>query len=184
MRLSQLKIIVLGLCGVFLGLVPQVQAQTKIKLPPFAYIQFCVHHRSACQATQGHLKMANARDVHLTPVLSQQLVRINAQVNATIVARADAGADQWSVGGRYGDCEDYALTKRAKLIAAGWPSRALSVTVVKTASGQGHAILSVHTSGGVLVLDNLSSVVKHINQVPYRLVSMQGDTPLQWTSTN
>lgn len=149
-------------------------------LPPFAYIQFCVHHRSSCQNTRGRLAMAGGNTVKLTSRLSRQLANVNAHVNSSMIARADKGSDRWSVGGRYGDCEDYAMTKRAMLIAAGWPSSALSLTVVKTSWGEGHAILSVHTSGGTLVLDNLSHQVKSLKKVPYHLISMQGPSALDW----
>lgn len=149
-------------------------------LPPFAYIQFCVHHRSSCANTRGHLAMAGHNTVKMTNRLSHQLASVNARVNSRMIARADRGGDKWSVGGRYGDCEDYAMTKRAMLIAAGWPSSALSLTVVKTSWGEGHAILSVHTSAGTMVLDNLSHSVKSLRQVPYHLISMQGPSALDW----
>jgi predicted transglutaminase-like cysteine proteinase len=151
-------------------------------LPPFAYIQFCVHHRSACANKSGKLKMASHNKVKLTGNLRQQLARVNSQVNSSVKPKSDQGADKWSVGGKSGDCEDYALTKRARLIAAGWPSSALSLTVVKTGWGEGHAVLSVRTDNGVLVLDNLNPKVKNLKHVPYRIVSMQGDTPMQWNS--
>jgi predicted transglutaminase-like cysteine proteinase len=151
-------------------------------LPPFSYIQFCVHHRSACTSRSGRLTMAAHNKVKLTGHLRQQLASINSQVNSSMKPKADQDADKWSVGGKYGDCEDFALTKRARLIAAGWPSRALSLTVVKTGWGEGHAILSVRTDNGVLVLDNLSHKVRNLNRVPYRIVSMQGDSPMQWSA--
>jgi predicted transglutaminase-like cysteine proteinase len=200
MFISKAKAAALGLMMGFLALIPQAQAyghfNLQIKkhhrsifassrsgqsvLPPFAYIQFCVHHRNSCKNTRGHLAMAGSHTVKLTKHLSHQLANVNSRVNRKIIARADSGSDKWNVGGRYGDCEDYAMTKRAMLIAAGWPSSALSLTVVKTSWGEGHAVLSVHTSGGTLVLDNLSHAVKSIKKVPYRLVSMQGPTALSW----
>jgi predicted transglutaminase-like cysteine proteinase len=197
---SKAKAAALGLVMGFMAMVPQAQAygmfSPQIKkhhksifstanrghatLPPFAYIQFCVHHRSACKNTRGHLAMAGGHTVKLTKRLSKQLAHVNSRVNARMIARADGGSDKWNVGGRYGDCEDYAMTKRAMLIAAGWPSSALSLTTVRTAWGEGHAILSVHTSGGTMVLDNLSRAVKSIKKVPYHLVSMQGPSTLNW----
>jgi predicted transglutaminase-like cysteine proteinase len=197
---SKAKAAALGLVMGFMAIVPQAQAYSifspQVKkhhksifsvsnsghsvLPPFAYIQFCVHHRSACKNTRGHLAMAGSNTVKLTKRLSKQLAHVNSRVNSRMIARADGSSDKWNVGGRYGDCEDFAMTKRAMLIAAGWPSSALSLTTVKTAWGEGHAILSVHTSGGTLVLDNLSHAVKSIKNVPYRLVSMQGSSAFNW----
>jgi predicted transglutaminase-like cysteine proteinase len=150
-------------------------------MPPFAYIQFCVHHRAACSASSGHLAMVGWGHVKLTSRLQTQLASINSRVNSRMRATSDKGADKWSIGGKTGDCEDYAMTKRALLIAAGWPSRALSLTKVRTAWGEGHAVLSVRTSAGTLVLDNLARSVKSINSVPYSIVAMQGGSAMQWT---
>jgi predicted transglutaminase-like cysteine proteinase len=150
-------------------------------MPPFAYIQFCVHHRAACSASSGHLAMVGWGHVKLTSRLQTQLASINSRVNSNMRAKSDKGADKWSIGGKTGDCEDYAMTKRALLIAAGWPSRALSLTKVRTAWGEGHAVLSVRTSAGTLVLDNLARSVKSINSVPYSIVAMQGGSAMQWT---
>jgi predicted transglutaminase-like cysteine proteinase len=149
-------------------------------LPPFAYIQFCVHHRAQCANTSGKLAMKHGT-VKLTAKLQRQLASVNTRVNSRIKSRADKGADKWAVGGKSGDCEDFALTKRAMLIAAGWPSRALSLTVVKTAWGEGHAVLSVRTSGGTLVLDNLARTVKPLKRAGYRVVAMQGGSSMSWT---
>jgi predicted transglutaminase-like cysteine proteinase len=94
--------------------------------------------------------------------------------------KRDAGVDIWASGGRYGDCEDYALTKRDLLIRSGWPSDALAMTVVKTPWGEGHAVLSVRTSRGTLVLDNLTYEIKKLKTTPYRVVAMQSADPLKW----
>jgi predicted transglutaminase-like cysteine proteinase len=153
-------------------------------LPPFAYIQFCVHHAGACSDHKGSLAMAGNDTVKLTSKLQRQLASVNTKVNSRMRAVADKGADKWSVGSKSGDCEDFALTKRAMLIAAGWPSRALSMTVVKTAWGEGHAILSVHTSSGTLVLDNLSHSVRRLSSVPYSVVAMQSGSALHWVRRN
>ena len=42
-------------------------------------------------------------------------------------------AEYWNIPtDGYGDCEDYALTKRRDLIAAGFPAQALRIAVVLT----------------------------------------------------
>ncbi len=153
-------------------------------LPPFAYIQMCVKHPGSCSDHKGNLAMASNRNVKLTPKLQRQLASINSRVNSRMIAVSDKGADKWSVGGKRGDCEDFALTKRAMLIAAGWPSRALSMTVVRTAWGEGHAILSVHTNAGTMVLDNLSHSVRSLSSVPYSVVAMQSGSAFHWVRRN
>jgi predicted transglutaminase-like cysteine proteinase len=158
--------------------------QTGGVLPPFAYIQFCVHHASSCRDNKGRLAMASSGKVKMTSKLQSQLASVNSRVNSRMKPVSDKGSDRWAIGGKSGDCEDFALTKRAMLIAAGWPSRALSMTVVKTAWGEGHAVLSVHTSSGTVVLDNLSHSVRPISSTPYRIVAMQGGSSLQWVRRN
>src|SRR4051812_13095261 len=70
-------------------------------------------------------------------------------------------SDHWGVEDRWelptdghGDCEDYQLLKRKLLAEAGLPRRALRMTVVvDDATGQGHAVLTVRTSGDDLILE-------------------------------
>ena len=149
-------------------------------LPPFAYIQFCVHHAGACSEAKGRLATSGGGKVEMTSKLQQQLAVVNSSVNSSIRPKARGPGDPWTMGGNFGDCNSYALTKKAKLIAAGWPSSALSLTVVKTSWGEGHLVLSVHTNTGIMVLDNLSHSVRPLSQVPYRLISMQQGSALQW----
>jgi predicted transglutaminase-like cysteine proteinase len=47
-----------------------------------------------------------------------------------------------------GDCNAYVLLKRKLLIAAGWPTSSVLITVVYTADGEGHAVLTVRTGAG------------------------------------
>ena len=54
------------------------------------------------------------------------------------------------------DCNDYAVTKRHKLLALGWPSSSLLLAKVVVPSGEHHLILVVRTSEEDLVLDNLN----------------------------
>ena len=104
------------------------------------------------------------RHVVLTPERMAELQHINRHVNSTIVEVSDleqyGREDVWAlpVSGK-GDCEDFALLKRKMLIARGWPASALSVTVGATAQGVAHAVLTVSTAQGQLVLDNLTSSI-------------------------
>lgn len=157
-----------------------LKTKTRATMPPFAYIQFCVRNRAACRNSAGKLAMAGGNSVKLTKRLEKQLASVNRSVNSSMRPRRDGGTDRWAVGVQTGDCEDFALTKRARLIAAGWPSSALSMTVVRTHSGEGHAVLSVHTSQGTLVLDNLNKSVRPLRRVPYRIIAMQTGSPMQW----
>lgn len=56
------------------------------------------------------------------------------------------------------DCENYALEKKARLIAAGWPQDALRLWAVKTPRREDHAVLVAYLpDGSAWVLDNLAA---------------------------
>ena len=73
----------------------------------------------------------------------------------------------------YGDCEDYALEKRARLIAQGWPPASLAIAVAVAPHIGLHAVLIVQTDRGDLVLDNLSSEPEPIASLDYVWISRQ-----------
>jgi predicted transglutaminase-like cysteine proteinase len=72
-----------------------------------------------------------------------------------------------------GDCNDYAVTKRHALIESGLPSKALRLSVVKTASGVGHLVLVVVTTKGDVVLDNLTEVIRVWQSTDYQWIKIQ-----------
>jgi len=80
--------------------------------------------------------------------------RIHREVNASTQYRPDA-KDMWQVAGRYGDCEDYALAKRARLLSSGWPVDKQALCICNTEYGECHMVLMVDTDAGVYILDNL-----------------------------
>lgn len=116
----------------------------------------------------------------------RRVQRINREVNRAIRHREDSAIygrpDQWALGeAGVGDCEDYALAKRAALIQAGVPARALSIALVETRRGESHAVLLIDTDKGAMVLDNLSPWIRRWDQTPYSWIARQtpGD-PLTW----
>lgn len=116
----------------------------------------------------------------------RRVQRINREVNRAIRHREDSAVygrpDQWALGeAGVGDCEDYALAKRAALIQAGVPARALSIALVETRRGESHAVLLIDTDKGAMVLDNLSPWISRWDQTPYSWIARQtpGD-PLTW----
>jgi predicted transglutaminase-like cysteine proteinase len=93
-----------------------------------------------------------------------KLEAVNSYVNGRVRFTDDrvqfGVADRWLVPsdtlsrGR-GDCEDFALAKRALLRAAGVPDKDLYLVVLKDLSRRAdHAVLVVRASGRFLVLDN------------------------------
>lgn len=142
---------------------------------PLGYQLMCLKTPQECKGG-GKAKITVTTDVMAT------LKRVNSHFNRTIKPRNDAaGADVWSTSASSGDCEDYVLAKRKALIKAGIPASALRIAYTKTRKGEGHAILVVKANGKDLVLDNLSATVKPLSQTGYRILSMSGANPLNWS---
>lgn len=72
-----------------------------------------------------------------------------------------------------GDCEDYALEKRVRLLKKGWPLEALRLTVCLDETGVGHAVLAVDTSKGTMVLDNRHDRPMPWDSLPYYWIMQQ-----------
>lgn len=149
---------------------------SKFTLAPFAFVRFCKDNTSSCAAGSGDAL------VTMSPALRTELLRINASINRAIKPQHDDNSkDVWAADVASGDCEDYVLTKRNRLLEAGWPSRSLRIAVAKTRAGEGHAVLVVRTSEGDLVLDNRSSAVRTWNQTDLRWIKIQsGENPRIW----
>ena len=141
---------------------------------PLGYQLMCLKNPEEC-------KGGGAAKVKVTADVMATLKRVNSHVNRTIKPRHDSGADVWTVGATYGDCEDYVLSKRRALIKVGIPASSLRIAYVKTRKGEGHAILVVKTNGKDLVLDNLTATIKPFSQTGYRIISISGANPRKWS---
>ena len=116
---------------------------------------------------------------------------INREVNKDVQKADDFDLygllEFWSLprvidGKMYGDCEDYALEKRRRLIAAGVPAEALSMAVAVTARGESHAVLVVSFESGDWVLDNLTPWATPWEDLNYRWVQRQVAGSAAWTT--
>ena len=108
-------------------------------------------------------------------------------LNAAIAPATDLElygvSEFWTIPVKRGDCEDYALLKRQRLIRAGVPSSALLMTVVLDEKGDGHAVLTVRTSEGDFILDNKTDTIKLWHETPYHFVMRQSYlSPKVWMS--
>lgn len=105
---------------------------------------------------------------------------INASVNHAIVPMTDLeiyGRDEvWAYPVDLGDCEDFVLLKRKKLMAAGFSAADLLITVVRKPDGEGHAVLTVRSQSGDFVLDNLNDEVKLWTETRYTFLKRQSST--------
>ena len=95
-------------------------------------------------------------------------------------------AEYWTIPtDGYGDCEDYALTKRKALFDAGFPLAVLRVAIVIASDGQRHSVLTVATDKGDFVLDNLRNDVVGWGDAGYRWIERQDSKDaLRWVSIN
>lgn len=143
-------------------------------LPPVGMMIFCRGHSGQCRSD-------NTSIVPMTPNLLAMLKGVNTRVNRSIAPRNDRGRDVWSVNVASGDCEDYALTKRAALIRSGVPAGALRIATTHTPWGEGHAILVVKTSRGDFVLDNLRADVRSLGSSGYHINMISTANPQIWS---
>ncbi|KAA9005601.1 transglutaminase-like cysteine peptidase [Histidinibacterium aquaticum] len=145
---------------------PLTLALWRVEGQPSQYADFCEREPAAC-ALSG------------SPVLDwdsahSALERVNREVNDEITLVPDEPGEtseecwQFPVNGM-GDCEDFALEKRRRLVAEGLPSAALTMAIVHhEVQVFPHAVLLAETTRGTWVLDNLSDDILCWDAVPYR----------------
>lgn len=159
-----------------------VAIKHNVAKPIMGWVRFCEQNPAECA-----IDPAEPSTIQLGVKEWQSLQRINRQVNGSIKAQTDK--DHWGVEDRwdfaedgYGDCEDYQLVKRKRLVEAGFPRRALRMTVVIDEEGAGHAVMMVRTDRGDLILDNKRNAILPWHQTGYTYVKREGDTGTAWAS--
>ena len=151
-------------------------------MPVPGWIRFCKHRPKECAVDPSE----PAR-ITLTSQAWETLTSINRQVNAGI--RPITDQEHWGVEDRwdlaedgYGDCEDFQLVKRKRLIGAGLPRRALRMTAVIDEDGGPHAVLMAHTDHGDFVLDNKRDAILPWRKTGYVYLQREGSTGSTWVS--
>jgi predicted transglutaminase-like cysteine proteinase len=138
---------------------------------PYGHLDYCRRNPQQCEAHRVMPPMT------LTGVRWRQLERINQSVNAKIRPTSDQDnygmRDYWTIpaAGR-GDCEDYVLLKRAKLLSLGFSQSQLLITMVRN-RGEAHVVLTVRTDKGDFALDNLRNEILPVEKTGYYFVKMQ-----------
>lgn len=144
---------------------------------PDGWKAFCVSWPAECR------HVTPSRPIALNDRLWKELELVNRRVNSEIRYVDDRVGDVWSLPVREGDCEDFVLLKRQRLVERGWPPGALLVTVVVAPDGRGHSLLTVRTDRGELVLDNNTNRILEWAETPYTFMSRQSSTnPNQWAA--
>jgi predicted transglutaminase-like cysteine proteinase len=142
---------------------------------PMGWTDFCKRYRGECDG-----KPSKPQDIVFDAVVGQKIARINSAVNAEITPATDR--EMWGAEERWdfpsegrGDCEDYVLLKRARLMAEGFARESLLITVVTDLQGDGHAVLTLKTDRGDYILDNMNDEVKLWRETPYGFVKRQSE---------
>ncbi|HJZ42623.1 MAG TPA: transglutaminase-like cysteine peptidase [Hyphomicrobiaceae bacterium] len=190
-------IVVAGLAGVLTGPVALADPAAPVRdqdraspymrvfgvtQPPYGFVQFCERVPGECRLGPQEEQRFSAGPQRLT-----ELDAVNRAVNREIEPATDleiyGQTEYWTIPASRGDCEDYALLKRQRLMARGWPASALLITVVRDEKGEGHALLLARTVQGDFILDNKVDEVKVWTRTPYDFVMRQSYlNPRIWMS--
>jgi len=145
---------------------------------PSGYYEMCVAQPGLCRTHRGRLATTRDGSVVVSGSTMAQLSSVNASVNASI---HPAYRSDWTPGRDTGDCKDFAMTKRQRLLDAGWPSSAVPVAIVRTAFGEKHLVLVARTSEADYVLDNLDGAISPWSRVGYAWEKIQSaNDGLSW----
>ena len=169
--------------------------------PPTGHRQFCHDHPEECRVPPGPvgrtgragLAASPPPPVTLSAAMIVSVAAINTAINTRVRPQSDAALhgveEHWSYpvvtanGKTAGDCEDFALLKRKMLseidgIALG----DLLITVVRKRDGEGHAVLTLRTTKGDFILDNLDWRIRDFADTPYRYLKRQDPVnPAAWS---
>lgn len=139
---------------------------------PIGHYEFCQKYSDECNIRSKTTPPPRVTDYGWSVVRE-----INTSVNTTIVAMTDQeiyGKDEvWEYPTTAGDCEDFVLLKRKKLIERGFSVADLLITVVRKPDGEGHAVLTLRTTDGDYILDNLTDDVKLWTDTNYTYLKRQ-----------
>ncbi len=148
---------------------------------PLGSLYFCKQNPNQCVTRSARGITAHKGAIVLDAKSIATINAINRSVNRSMRPLAERFGDRWEIGTRSGDCEDYALTKRDKLIRSGFPTSAVLMATA-TVPGMGeHAVLVVRTDAGDYVLDNLTDKVLPWKNTKLWFKTIQSpDNPKSW----
>ena len=143
---------------------------------PIGHYDFCRINPSECS-----IRPRDSDPAILTEPLKSMILRVNAAVNKAVKPMSDFeiyGKDEvWAYPvNNVGDCEDYVLEKRRQLAEKGMSLSNLLITVVRKRDGEGHAVLTVRTDRGDVILDNLNDEMRLWHRTGYRFLKRQAST--------
>ena len=135
--------------------------------PPTQYEAFCQRYPASCILDGEPI-------IEWTSITQQRFNNVNARVNNEVEFVSDMDnlglEEDWDFPKDCrGDCEDFVLEKRERLVELGFPRASLTIAFAfHEVQFFPHAVLLVETSAGTWVLDNLYDEVLCWDGVPYR----------------
>jgi len=150
--------------------------------PIAAWTTFCQDYAAECAVDR-----TEATKITLTPAIWATIVSVNRRINKAVEPKTDMDhlhvADRWDLAeDGIGDCEDFQLLKRHLLAEAGLPRRAMRMTVVIDEKGEGHAVLTLITDRGDLVLDNKTDTILPWHRTGYVFIKRESQDAQAWVS--
>ncbi|WP_058635347.1 transglutaminase-like cysteine peptidase [Aureimonas ureilytica] len=140
---------------------------------PVGHFDFCKSYPAECGLN------TEVASVRITDRTWAVIMEVNSSVNIGITAKTDQEVygvpEHWAYPTTEGDCEDFALLKQYMLEREGFPRSALLLTVVRQSNGEGHAVLTVRTDRGDMILDNLDQRVLDWTLTPYQYLKRQSE---------
>lgn len=187
----------------------------QVTAPPVGAFAFCVENREACGLVDAELATTSKDMSKSSPAVleetsaasdavseqeysDEQLLAmahvVNAAINTAISYRSDALTwnmeERWvlpirSEGVTYGDCEDFALEKRAALLEAGAPADRMRMATAWSPGTGLHAVLILRLEAGDYVLDSVSPHILTVGQTRYEWRALQtGPSLLEWSTVS
>ncbi len=150
--------------------------------PIAAWTTFCQDYAAECAVDRSE----PAR-ITLTPAIWSTITAVNKRINKSVEPMTDMDhlhvADRWDLAeDGIGDCEDFQLLKRHLLAEAGLPRRAMRMTVVIDEKGEGHAVLTLITDRGDIVLDNKTNAILPWHRTGYVFIKRESQDATAWVS--
>lgn len=156
---------------------------------PYGHHEYCKRRPADCNIRSTFVERVSMNERRWQELLranriNQEFVQANDKDIYPTVTKINGQTEYWDIpvkqtdGRYYGDCEDLVLAKRWHLMELGWPASSLLITEVRQTGvdldddgkDDGHAVLTVLTNKGDLVLDNLTDEIKHWQSVEYEFV--------------